>query len=172
MACHPTDQGVAVMVALSSPAASDRCQPVPALKTAGETSQRDAAQPWTRRCTKRSPSSNAGHCIQQFWIHLRRMSLATGPRNELAEPVVSYRIDQGTLQTAGGPSHGRTTPVSRTEDQRTGATHDRSGRSASSGMLLVEQPRLGDGKLVVAEPTGSVELVELSQSAHERIRLT
>jgi hypothetical protein len=85
-------------------------------------------------------------------------------------------MDNRTLST---PDTGGSEPAvrcPRTKVLRTGGSRtmlrESPVSSASSGLLLVEQPCLGDGKLVVAERTGSVELVELSQSAHQRIRLS
>jgi hypothetical protein len=93
MAWHQTDQSAAPKVALASPERSERDQPVRVLKTVGETFQRDAAQPWTRRCTKRSPSSNTLHCIQPILDPSATYVFSHRANHELAEPVVSDRMD-------------------------------------------------------------------------------
>src|ERR1022692_2924172 len=111
MAWHQTDQSAAPKVALGSPEPSERDQPVPVLKTVGETFQRDAAQPWTRRCTKRSPSSNTLHCIQLILDPSATHVFSHRANDELAEPVVSDRIpkrSRGRLAPAAASSHSPT----------------------------------------------------------------
>ena len=92
MPWHQTDQSAAPKVALGSPEPSERDQPAPVLKTVAGTFQRDGVQPWTRRCTKRSPSSNTLHCIRPILDPPATHVFGHRANDELAEPVVSDRI--------------------------------------------------------------------------------
>ena len=125
MSWHQTDQSAAPKVALGSPEPSERDQPVPVLKTVGETFQRDAAQPWTRRCTKRSPSSNTLHCIQPI-LDPSATHVSSHPANdELAEPVVSDRIDDCDNFSLVGTSRSAVGGVSEKEAQLRRLPHRR-----------------------------------------------
>jgi hypothetical protein len=99
MPWHQTDQSAAPKVALGSPEPSERDQPVPVLKTVGGTFRRDGVQPWTRRCPTRSPSSNTLHCIRPILDPRATHVFGHRANDELAEPVVSDRIDQRTVMT-------------------------------------------------------------------------
>lgn len=92
MAWHQTDQSAAPKVALGSPEPSERDQPVSELKTVGGTFQRDGVQPWTRRCTKRGPSSSTLHRIRPILDPPAAHVFGHRANDELAEPVVSDRI--------------------------------------------------------------------------------
>jgi RimJ/RimL family protein N-acetyltransferase len=97
MPWHQTDQSAAPQVARDSPEPSERDQPVPALKTAGETFQPETAQPWTRHCTNRTPSSNTLHCIRPILDRPATHVFSHRANDELAEAIGSCGREIGIM---------------------------------------------------------------------------